>query len=104
MYAVVLIGGKQYKVTVGDQISVDKIEGAMGSIVSFDHVYLAGNGNDVKIGSPTLRGFTVKAKILATTKGKKIDVRRFKSKVRVRKHRGFRPMITRLEITSIGPS
>ncbi len=102
MFAVVVIGGKQYRVAIGDVLEVERMAGDKGSAVSFDHVLLVSDGKKVKIGTPTVKGVQVKAKILDQAKGEKIDVRRYKSKVRYRKRRGFRPLLTTLEIISIG--
>ena len=100
MFAVVQIQGKQYKVIKGDVITVERMEGATGESVSFDRVLLVSD-KTIKIGTPVVKGAVVKAKILAQEKGEKMEVRRYKSKVRYRKHIGFRPQITKLEIVSI---
>lgn len=101
MYAVVTIQGKQYRVAVGDTLSVERMSGDVGSSVSFDRVLLVSGDKSTKIGTPTVKGALVKAKILSQEKGEKLEVRRFKSKVRYRKHIGFRPSLTKLEIISI---
>ncbi len=101
MFAIVVVGGKQYKVAKGETITVDRLEGTVGDTISLDRVLLVSDGKKTKIGKPTVRGAKVIAKIAAQSKGEKIDVRRFKSKVRVRRHKGFRPQQTQLEITDI---
>jgi large subunit ribosomal protein L21 len=101
MFAVVAIGGKQYKVAQGDKVIVDKLAGSVGDTVTIDAVKLVSDGKSTKVGTPTVKGAKVTAKIVAQGKGEKIDVRRFKSKVRERRHVGFRPQITTLEIASI---
>jgi large subunit ribosomal protein L21 len=101
MLAIVTISGKQYKVSTGDRIEVDKIEGKVGDAVQFDHVLLTNDKGATKIGTPLVGGVKVKAKIVAQGKGEKIEVRRYKSKVRYRRHIGFRPSITQIEITAI---
>lgn len=101
MFAVVAISGKQYKVTPGDHIEVDRLEGKRGDTVVLHDVLLTANGN-TQVGAPTLPKISVKAKILSQEKGEKVEVRRFKSKVRYRRHIGFRPLHTKLEILSIG--
>lgn len=102
MFAIVTIAGKQYQVTKGDVISVDRLEGNTGDVLSFDHVLLVSDDKTTKIGTPTVSGVKVKAKILAQKKGEKINVRRFKSKVRYRKSTGFRSRRTSLEIIAVG--
>lgn len=101
MFAVVEIQGKQYKVAKADVLSVERMEGTVGDMVSFDRVLLVSDGKTSKIGTPVVAGAVVKAKILAQEKGEKMEVRRYKSKVRYRKHIGFRPQLTKLEIVSI---
>lgn len=102
MFAVVEIAGKQYRVAVRDIIDASYIEGKVGSSFTFDRVLLVSDDKKTKIGTPIVKGVAVKAKIVSQGKGEKINVRRFKSKVRYRKSRGFRPLLTKLEIVSIG--
>lgn len=102
MFAIVTIAGKQYTVKAGDVIHVDSVEGNVGDTLTFDHVLLTGDAKATKVGTPTVTGVKVTAKIVAQTKGEKIDVRRFKSKVRYRKAIGFRPQLTKLEIVAVG--
>lgn len=101
MFAIVDIGSKQYKVQKGEVISVQKLDGEAGEMVTFDRVLLISDAKKTKIGTPTVKGAKVTAKILAQKKGEKIDIRRFKSKVRERRHIGFRPLLTELKILSI---
>lgn len=91
----------QYKVSVGDIIDVARISGGAGETIMVSDVLLVGDGEKTKVGKPTVKGATVEAKIEAQHKGEKIDVRRFKSKVRERRHVGFRAQLTKLRITSI---
>lgn len=101
MFAVVKISGKQYKVTPKDIITVNKLDGSVGDAVTLNEVLLVSNDKTVKVGKPTVKGASVSAKILAQGKGEKLTIRRFKSKVRYRRTRGFRPYETRLEILAI---
>lgn len=102
MFAVVTIAGKQYKVAPGQTVEVDRIEGAVGDTVKFSEVLLTNEENKTQVGTPVVAGVTVTAKILAQEKGEKVEVRRYKSKVRERRHVGFRALRTKLEIVSIG--
>lgn len=102
MFAIVAIGGKQYKVVKGDILSVPKITGTVGETVLFERVLVTGEKGKVALGTPVVAGASVKVRILEHKKGKKIEVRRFKAKVRERKARGFRPSITKIEILSVG--
>ncbi|OGG08678.1 50S ribosomal protein L21 [Candidatus Gottesmanbacteria bacterium RBG_16_43_7] len=101
MLAVVKIAGKQYKVTLGDTIVVDHIDGDVGMNQSFTDVYLVKDDKSIKIGTPTVKGYSVVANISRQLKGEKIHVRRYKSKVRYRKHIGFRPHLTELTVEKI---
>ncbi len=101
MFAIIRIGTKQYKVVPGDVIDVDRMPGDVGKTVTLDNVLLVSD-KTVRVGLPKITGVKVQAKILSHGRGKKIDVRRFKSKVRERKHVGFRANLTKLEIVSIG--
>lgn len=80
---------------------VDRLKRNVGDTVVLQDVLLAGNGKTL-VGAPTLPNISVKAKILSHEKGEKVEVRRFKSKVRYRRHIGFRPLRTKLEILSVG--
>ncbi len=101
MFAVVQIGSGQYTVSVGDHIDVPLMEGTVGDTVTLSQVLLTSEKGATKLGTPTLKGVSVTATIEAHGSGKKIHVRRFKSKVRERRHIGFRPKFTKLLITAI---
>lgn len=101
MFAIVSIGSKQYKVSAGDTIEVDRLVGEVGKSLVFDRVLLTSDGK-TSVGAPTVNGVKVTTKILSHFRGKKLEIRRFKSKVRERKKIGFRPDLTKLEIVSIG--
>lgn len=100
-FAIVRIGSKQYRVEEGEELEVDRLPGDVGNTVSLTDVLLTYDGAETKVGTPTVQGASVEAKITAQRKGKKIEVRRFKAKVRERRHIGFRPLVTRLMITAI---
>lgn len=102
MFALVAIAGKQYKVTEGTILVVDRLPEKVGETIELKHVLLLSDEKGTKVGSPLVKGVAVVAKVLSQEKGDKIDVRRFKSKVRYRKTVGFRPSLTKLEILSIG--
>lgn len=99
-YAIVKIGGSQYKVAEGDEIQVDKIEGEKGKAVSFDEVLLLAD-EEIKIGEPLVKGAQIKAKIIEQFKGDKIRVATFKAKSRYRRVKGFRPQLTKIKIEKI---
>jgi len=101
IYAIIETGGKQYKVTPGQTIDVDRLDIAEGNTVELDRVLLIANGDKVTVGMPTVDG----AKVVATSKGegksKKIIVFKYKPKVRYRKKTGHRQLYTRLVIDKI---
>lgn len=101
MFAIVTIAGKQYRVSKGDILEVDRLEGKEGDAVVFDHVLLTSDEKSTNVGTPLVTGVKVKGKIVSQAKGEKISVRRYKSKVRYRKSVGFRPQLTKIEITAI---
>lgn len=101
MFAVIRIAGKQYTVSKGDIIDVDHVEAKEGDTIDLPDVLLADNDGKVTVGTPIIVGAKAKAKVVSQFKGEKIDVRRYKSKVRHRRHIGFRPHLTKLEIVSL---
>jgi large subunit ribosomal protein L21 len=101
MFCVVTIVGKQYNVAPGDTIEVAFMEGKVGDKLTLDHVLLVSDGKKTKIGTPTVKGAKVTAEITGQGKGEKLNVRRFKSKVRHRRSIGFRPLVTTLKIATI---
>jgi large subunit ribosomal protein L21 len=100
--AVVVSGGKQYRVASGDRILVDRLAAEPGSELSLDRVLMVVEGDEVKLGAEALAGQVVRARVLAHRRGPKIDVLRYRPKKRVRVHRGARADLTALEILSIG--
>lgn len=100
-YAVITSGGKQYKVTQGQVVDLDKIQAEPGTMYALDRVLLSVDGDTVNIGAPYLENIAVMAKVLEQIKGEKIRVAKFKAKARYRRVQGFRSQITRVEITSL---
>lgn len=102
MLAIIKTGGKQYKVSEGDKIKVEKLEGEEGSKVIFDEVLFVGDEKNVKIGEPIVKSAKVEGKILKTAKGKKVTGIKFKAKKRYKVKFGHRQTMTEVEITKIG--
>ena len=100
--AVVVSGGKQYRVTAGDRILVGRLKVDVGSELTLDRVLLHVDGDEVKVGTPGIEGLTVTARVLQHSRGPRIEVLRYKSKKRVRVHKGARADYTSLEILAIG--
>lgn len=100
-YAIIKNGGHQYKVEVGQVIEVEKVK-TDGAFYVFEDVLLVVDGDNVEIGAPTIAGMKVYADVVAEIKGEKIEVFKYKSKSRYRKHTGHRQKYTRLKISGIG--
>lgn len=100
MYAVIKTGGKQYKVSAGDLLKVEKLDGAVGETIELNEVLMVG-GEEVKIGTPLLPDAKVSAQIVEQGKDKKILVFKSKRRKNTRKKYGHRQPLTRLKITNI---
>jgi len=100
--AVIVSGGKQYRVAPGDRILVDRMTDEPGASVKLGRVLLFTDGSDVKVGSPAVDGLDVEARVIAHRRGPRIESFRYKSKKRVRVHRGGRADLTALEIIAVG--
>jgi len=100
MYAIIATGGKQYKVSVGDKVRVEKLEGEVGQTISFDQVLLVSD-EKVTVGNPTVEGAKVEAKVLDQGKARKVIVYKYKPKTGYHKKNGHRQLFTEVEITNI---
>ena len=101
MQAVIVTGGKQYRVAKGDKVKVEKIEAEIGSTVDLDQVLLVSADADVKVGAPFVDGAKVTAKITDQGRGEKVEIIKFKRRKHYRKQQGHRQYYTELEITDI---
>ena len=101
MYAVVKTGGKQYRVSKGDRVKIEKIVGEVGAEVSFDQVLMIGGTDDVKVGTPVVTGATVSARIVKQDRSRKVTVFKFKRRQGYKKKQGHRQAYTQVEITGI---
>ena len=100
MYAVIKTGGKQYRVQEGDTIRVEKLDGDVGGQVEFDEILMVG-GESPKVGTPTVGGAKVVAKITAQDRAKKVIVFKMKRRKNYRRKRGHRQPFTELRIQSV---
>jgi large subunit ribosomal protein L21 len=100
--AVVVSGGKQYRVAPGDKILVDRLTAEPGSSLKLGRVLLLRNGDDITVGSPGIDGMDVEVKVLQHRRGPRLESIRYKSKKRVRVHHGGRADLTALEIIAVG--
>ena len=101
MYAVIVTGGKQYKVAEGDTLKVEKIEQPTGESIVFDNVLLVGNGDDVKIGAPVVEGAKVTAEVVNQGRHDKIRIIKFRRRKHSMKRQGHRQWFTEIKITGI---
>lgn len=103
MFAIIKTGGKQYIVSPGSKIKVEKLETPENSGVVFDNVLLVsgGAGTETIVGTPYVKNYVVKGKIIAQGKGEKIIVYKYKPKKRYHKKQGHRQLYTEVEILEI---
>jgi len=100
MYAIIATGGKQYKVSEGDIITIEKLGVEAGEKVTFDQV-LAVSDNGLKVGNPTVDGVTVEASVLREGRSKKVIVYKYKRKTGYHKKNGHRQSFTQVKIEKI---
>ena len=101
MYAVLTTGGKQYKVSEGDVIYVEKLNVEVDSTVELTDVLAVSNGETLKVGTPVVEGAKVVAKVVAQGKAKKVTVFKYKAKKDYRRKNGHRQPYTKLVIEKI---
>lgn len=100
-FAVIKLGGKQHLVKVDDVLEVNRLENEKDSSFDISDVLLVQNGDKVDIGTPTVKGATVSAKVLEETKGPKVVKQVYKAKSRYRRKVGHRQQLTKIQITKI---
>jgi len=101
MLAIIKTGGKQYLVSPGNKIKIEKIEGEEGKEINFTDVFLIQKNKKIEIGDPIVKGAKITAKILKQGKDKKVIVAKYKSKKRYKKKAGHRQLFTQIEIKEI---
>jgi large subunit ribosomal protein L21 len=102
-FAIIETGGKQYRVSEGDMITIEKIKGEYsdGDKIVFDTVLMTDDGSDSKIGTPTVAGAKVTAELVEQGLGKKVSVIRYKAKSRYFKKKGHRQPFMKIKVTSV---
>jgi large subunit ribosomal protein L21 len=100
-YAIIKLGGKQFKVSEGDKLVADKLASEVDSTLQINEVLLLNTDGDLKIGTPLVEKATVSLKILKQFKGDKLRVATYKAKSRHRKVLGHRQHLTHFEVTKI---
>jgi large subunit ribosomal protein L21 len=101
MYAVVRTGGKQYRVSPGDTIDVEKLPHKVGEQIELDEVLLVANGSGTRVGQPLVEGARVKATVTRQTKGPKVVIFKYRPSKRYRRKKGHRQDYTRLRVDEI---
>src|SRR4030042_413736 len=104
IYAIIETGGKQYKVTEGQTIEIDRLETDEGKTVKLDKVLLLADGDNITVGKPFVDGARVMATVKQNGKGDKIIIFKYKAKVRYRRKNGHRQLFTSLNIDKILPA
>ena len=100
-FAIVKINGKQYLARAGERLFVDRMTAKEGSVIKLPDVLLTADGKEIKIGTPTLKGVTIEARVVSHPRGPKGIAFRYARKKRVRKARGFRADLTELDVQSV---
>jgi len=101
MYAVIATGGKQYRVTEGETLKVEKLAGEEGSEIELDQVLMVADGDNIQVGTPVLENGAVTAKIKSHGRGKKVEIIKFRRRKHHRKQMGHRQDYTEIEVTKI---
>ncbi len=101
MHAIIVTGGKQYKVTEGDVLYVEKLPVESGDTVTFDQVLAVIDGDKATFGQPTVSGASVQANVVKNGKGKKVIVFKYKPKKNEKAKQGHRQPYTKIEITKV---
>ncbi|WP_415889505.1 50S ribosomal protein L21 [Neptuniibacter sp. SY11_33] len=101
MYAVIVSGGKQYRVQEGETLKLEKLQAEAGANFEFDRVLLVGNGDDIKIGAPVVDGAKVTAEVVQHGRAKKVEIIKFKRRKHHMKRQGHRQWFTEVKITGI---
>ncbi|MFW8565006.1 50S ribosomal protein L21 [Orrella sp. 11846] len=101
MYAVIKTGGKQYRIAAGEKLKIEQIPADIGQEITLDNILSVGEGDQIKIGTPTVEGAVVKAKVLAHGRHDKIKIFKMRRRKHYRKQQGHRQNYTEILIESI---
>ncbi|WP_347249068.1 50S ribosomal protein L21 [Zoogloea sp.] len=101
MYAVIKTGGKQYRVVAGEKLKVEQIPADVGSQITIDQVFMVGEGESVKIGTPVVTGASVTATVVSHGRHDKIKIFKMRRRKHYQKHQGHRQNYTELRIEAI---
>lgn len=101
MYAVILSGGKQYRVKEGDTLKLESLTDEVGTTINFDKVLMIGEGEQLKLGKPYLNAGSVSAEVLSQGRHKKVHIVKFRRRKHHEKWQGHRQNYTEVKITKI---
>jgi large subunit ribosomal protein L21 len=101
MYAIIVDGGRQYKVTEGQELVIDYRDVSSGDALQFDQVVALSNGSSLALGEPTVGGAKVTAKVLGVLQGPKLTVQKFRRRKTYRRKTGHRQLYTKVQIEKI---
>ena len=101
MYAVIKTGGKQYRVSEGETLKIEKLEVELGTKITFNEVLMIADGENVQVGSPLVEKASVEAKVISQGKGKKVNILKFKRRKHSMKQQGHRQLFTEIKIGKI---
>ena len=101
MYAVIISGGKQYRVQEGQTLKLEKLTAEVGTTINFDQVLMVANEGDVKLGTPLLTGSKVSAEVISHGRGVKVKIIKFRRRKHHKKQMGHRQHFTQVKITGI---
>ena len=101
MYAVIKTGGKQYRVAAGEKIKVEQIPADVGSQITIDQVFMVGEGESVKIGTPVVAGASVTASVVSHGRHDKVKIFKMRRRKHYQKHQGHRQNYTEIRIDAI---
>lgn len=104
MYAVIKTGGKQYRVSAGEQVRLEALAAEVGSAVSFDQVLALGEGDALRLGAPLVAGALVKATVIAHGRGEKVKIFKMRRRKHSMKSQGHRQSYTEVRIDDISAS
>ena len=101
MYAIIATGGKQYKVTAGESLKIEKLKADVGAQVEFDQVLMLVDGEKIEIGTPYLKGVKVVGEVAEQGRGEKIHIIKFRRRKHYMRHQGHRQDYTAVKIGTI---
>ncbi len=101
MYAVIATGGKQYRVSEGAVLRIEKLDAEEGASIEFDRVLLVGDGDSVSVGKPFVDGGKVQATVMSQGKARKVEIVKFRRRKNYRRTKGHRQNFTQVKITGI---